>query len=354
MQAFLNSSILTAGIKDADIHKLAKIKLTSLFLLGGFMVMFITLIFRLFHNPIMSFVMIDICTSLGFLLTYLCLRKYQNLEYIVLFSVVFIITFMLIFIKINHNISFGLVWSYTITLFVIPLVGFKKGSIFLAVFYACIFGFMHFEFEIWTQSGWDKLSLMRYISVSISLFLLGSFYDLVFENFQNELYKMSTIDELTKIYNRRKINRIIIDQINIAKRQKNDDLKLAVCVFDIDDFKLINDNFGHIIGDRVLKDVAKISKESLRVVDFIGRWGGEEFCVIVPNVEVKHMLRIVEKIRQNIKNFDFNINKTITCSYGVSVYNEDNDDNLSFIQRADEAMYWAKKNGKDRIKISNE
>lgn len=100
--------------------------------------------------------------------------------------------------------------------------------------------------------------------------------------------------------------------------------------------------------------MAKISKESLRVVDFIGRWGGEEFCVIVPNVEVKHMLMIVEKIRQNIKNFDFNINKTITCSYGVSVYNEDNDDNLSFIQRADEAMYWAKKNGKDRIKISNE
>lgn len=327
--------------------------MTSLCLLGSSFMMFVTLIYRIFTEPIVSFIIIDICTSFGFLLIYLCLRKYKNLELVVIFSVIFIIIFMLIFVKINHNISYGLVWSYTVTLFVIPLVGFRKAFFFLGAFYLCIFGFIYSEYDIWVQNGWDDLSFMRYLSVAASLILLGSFYDLVFENFQKELYKISTIDHLTQIYNRRKISEIVQEQIQIAKRQKDKNLKLAICIFDIDDFKFINDNFGHIIGDKVLKNVATIARESIRTVDFIGRWGGEEFCLIIPNTQAKYLEKIIEKIRTNIKNFDFDIDKTITCSFGISIY-EEQDDNEVFIQKADTAMYWSKNNGKDRVQIWND
>lgn len=109
----------------------------------------------------------------------------------------------------------------------------------------------------------------------------------------------------------------------------------------------------HIIGDKVLKNIATIARESIRTVDFIGRWGGEEFCLIIPNRQAKYLEKIIEKIRTNIKNFDFDIDKTITCSFGISIY-EEQDDNEVFIQKADTAMYWSKNNGKDRVQIWND
>lgn len=228
---------------------------------------------------------------------------------------------MLIFIKINHNSSFGLVWSYTVPLFVIPLAGIKKGGFVLIIFYLFIFSFMYFDYDLWKQEGWDKISFIRYITVSFSLIILGSFYYFVFEKFQQNLYKLSTIDALTKIYNRRKIDEIMQDEIKKINTYDQQIHSLSICIFDIDDFKKINDKFGHLIGDRVLQEISEILKKNLREIDNVGRWGGEEFCIIIPKTKCNEAMKIVKRVQKSIKEHDFRINKTVTCSFGLTCFN---------------------------------
>jgi len=122
-------------------------------------------------------------------------------------------------------------------------------------------------------------------------------------------------------------------------------------MLDIDHFKKINDTYGHLAGDFVLKEIAKIVKNLIRKSDICGRFGGEEFVILLPNTKLSGAMKLAERIRETIQNhtFDFNGKKiNVTVSIGITSVGV-NDSYESLISRADEALYEAKEKGRNRI-----
>jgi len=159
--------------------------------------------------------------------------------------------------------------------------------------------------------------------------------------------KLSNRDKLTNVYNRGKLDILLERELKRSLRYKID---LSVILLDIDFFKSINDRYGHITGDKVLIQIAKLLKEFTRVNDFVGRWGGEEFLIICPNSNITQAHTVAVKIKNHLEEYNFGIDTIITGSFGISTYKE-NDTLDTILQRADKSLYRAKDNGRNRIEI---
>lgn len=161
-----------------------------------------------------------------------------------------------------------------------------------------------------------------------------------------ELERIVNIDVLTNIYNRRYIyNRLE----EIVKKSKEDNEKVSVIMFDVDRFKNVNDTYGHQFGDEVLKKVSDNLKEEFRKTDIIGRYGGEEFIVLLPNTNLDYAFKLAEKVRMSICNISFEHGVKITISGGVAELDKENVEGL--IEKADKLLYKAKQNGRNRIEF---
>lgn len=167
----------------------------------------------------------------------------------------------------------------------------------------------------------------------------------------DQLKFQATHDALTGIWNRRAILETLERELNRACRNTKAPEATSIALLDIDRFKSINDTFGHLAGDSVLKTVGDTIKKSLRIYDYVGRYGGEEFIVILPTTARKDVETVVERIRANIENTRMNVGGLeikITASLGV-VTAEENSYVEDLIKDADDAMYNAKMNGRNRI-----
>jgi polar amino acid transport system substrate-binding protein len=172
--------------------------------------------------------------------------------------------------------------------------------------------------------------------VIIALILL-----ILFIFFKAKIYKtQSEFDALTNIYNRGTIEKIL------KKKVKESDG--ALIFFDIDHFKKINDTYGHEKGDFVLKKFAEIIKSNIRNSDYFGRWGGEEFIIILPHATYEIAFKIAEKLRKIVEKFDFD-GLHITISLGVTEYKK-GDDAEKVLKKTDEALYEAKNSGRNNVK----
>jgi diguanylate cyclase (GGDEF)-like protein/PAS domain S-box-containing protein len=163
-----------------------------------------------------------------------------------------------------------------------------------------------------------------------------------------ELEKMALLDSLTKIANRRFIEMQLSSRINEFKRFG---WQFGVMFIDIDFFKLVNDRYGHEVGDRVLKMVANTLVENSRSFDLVGRWGGEEFIVIVPNVNETQLYTIAHKFKNLIALSNLKINSdiiSVTVSIGVTLSRQ-KDTLKSIIKRADKLMYQSKLKGRNKV-----
>ncbi len=167
------------------------------------------------------------------------------------------------------------------------------------------------------------------------------------EETEEKLHEIASLDPLTNSYNRRKIEKIFENEIIRVKRYKRD---LSIVFIDIDNFKKINDTLGHKVGDEVLVQVVKCIKENIRGTDYMGRWGGEEFIILLPETTKKQAKEFAYLIKDRISKHDFNIGRKITASFGVTQF-EPSDTFGTFVDRADNAMYNVKKNGKDDVNI---
>ena len=158
------------------------------------------------------------------------------------------------------------------------------------------------------------------------------------------LKEIAMKDELTGLYNRKKLD--IIQNELIGH-------KLCLIMFDIDDFKKINDTYGHLKGDEVLKVLADTVKNSLRGSDLVIRWGGEEFLIIlrdVPNLDITKSL--AEKLREKINQIEISKVGHFSCSFGVNCgFVSSQKDIENILDKADEALYKAKRNGKNRVEV---
>jgi len=151
-------------------------------------------------------------------------------------------------------------------------------------------------------------------------------------------------DALTKIYNRNMFNTLMEKKISDAKKEKT---SFVFIILDIDFFKKVNDTYGHLVGDDVLINIAKLIKKHIRGNDIFARWGGEEF-VLSFDVTLDKGVEIAENLRVKIAEKEFGVVKNLTCSFGVTQFRDD--DTLgSMIERADLALYKAKDSGRNKI-----
>ncbi|MCF7869784.1 MAG: GGDEF domain-containing protein [Candidatus Omnitrophica bacterium] len=163
------------------------------------------------------------------------------------------------------------------------------------------------------------------------------------------LQELSIRDYLTGTYNRRFFNQRVEEEFLRSKKLKN---KLSFLMIDIDDFKRINDTYGHLVGDAVLERCASLILEGVRQIDFVGRLGGEEFGVLLTDTDKAGAIMVSERIcsrisQEKIKVFDENLN--ITVSIGVATYPSNTIYMDLFTEIADKALYRAKDSGKDRV-----
>jgi len=157
--------------------------------------------------------------------------------------------------------------------------------------------------------------------------------------------KAAETDALTGIANRLRFNSMLSQQIALSKRYEN---PFSVILFDIDDFKRVNDTYGHIVGDEVLVSLTKHVSKMIRESDIFARWGGEEFAIILPRTKEHEAYELAEKIREEIITMHFGEGFKLSCSFGVKAYH-DSVGKESFMQEVDVLLYKAKRDGKNRV-----
>lgn len=213
------------------------------------------------------------------------------------------------------------------------------------------------EYRIRTKDGnykwyYDRGKITKYNDEGKPLFVAGIVFDITEKKelqlemeYKNVLLLEQTmVDDLTKINNHRAIVAHLKAEIIKAGRLKS---PLSLVMFDIDDFKKINDTMGHIIGDQVLMEVANIIQKNIRDNDMIGRYGGEEFLLVLSNTDLNTASVVAKRIRKSIEEKFFSSPTKVTISGGVKQYSGEKV--TEFIHGADINLYEAKKQGKNKI-----
>lgn len=181
--------------------------------------------------------------------------------------------------------------------------------------------------------------------IAVTLFILYRFMKVA--TYNRVLKDIADKDALTGILSRRRLRAEIESYIDLAERYQ---WELSLIFFDIDDFKEVNDHQGHAVGDRVLIEVTRIVSEMTRKTDRFGRWGGEEFIFVMLETDLNSAQSIAEKIREKIAASNFDINRNVTCSFGVVEY-QAGEQLEAFVARADDALYVSKHSGKNKVTL---
>jgi diguanylate cyclase (GGDEF)-like protein len=193
-------------------------------------------------------------------------------------------------------------------------------------------------------TDWQKedIKMARTLSEQISITLASL-------QLRENLRQQAIRDPLTGLFNRRYLMESLFQNIGRAKRYHT---QVCALMIDIDDFKRFNDAYGHDLGDLVLKRVANEIQHCTRKEDTLSRYGGEEFCLICPEMSDQYLRELAERVREHVQNLTLEIKDThiskITISVGMAIYPEHGQNCEELLQAADEALYQAKAHGKNQ------
>lgn len=165
----------------------------------------------------------------------------------------------------------------------------------------------------------------------------------------DEIFRMTIIDNLVQIYNKRYLDEAIEREVTRARRHERD---LCVVMFDIDYFKKVNDQFGHLAGDYVLKELARVVSARIRRDEVFARFGGEEFALLLPETNLEGARQLCENLRQRVAENRFVFQGEhipVTISLGAALLSEKDKGATELLQRADEKLYEAKRGGRNRV-----
>lgn len=200
-----------------------------------------------------------------------------------------------------------------------------------------------------------RIEMLHWLILATGLFwmsLVGSYVSMLRRRLaeqRRELAEVAFIDPLTRVYNRRYLLDVL--QRELARLRRETVNHLSIALIDVDAFKALNDRHGHVTGDRVLQRVAELIHDELRNMDAVGRYGGEEFVVVMPDTPEDGARICMERVRRRIGSDDSpyrGVAVNVTVSIGVAEARS-NDDLVSLIDRADRALYAAKEAGRDRV-----
>ncbi len=184
------------------------------------------------------------------------------------------------------------------------------------------------------------------VGPSILKFLSGADAE---AKYHEEIYRMTIIDGLTQIHNKRALFEALEKEVLRARRYDRD---LSLLMFDIDFFKRINDQYGHLAGDHVLRELARIVQERIRREEVFARYGGEEFVILLPETPLPGAAALAESLRARVANHPFVFQSEripVTVSIGTALMGENDKVAADLIQRADEKLYEAKRGGRNRV-----
>ncbi|MCJ8301732.1 diguanylate cyclase [Shewanella sp.] len=193
---------------------------------------------------------------------------------------------------------------------------------------------------------WGNLLISLLVTIGILVVA-----NLTLGRYQRKLEHMASTDKLTGAANRQVFEEYFDKALIEASENQT---SVSIVLLDIDNFKRVNDNYGHGIGDLVIKTVTNILRNQLREHDIVCRWGGEEFLLLLPNIELSHGADIAERIRDTIAQRKIRVNEyelSVTVSLGVAEY-KPNETPAEMINRVDVALYQAKECGRDRVVLS--
>jgi diguanylate cyclase (GGDEF)-like protein len=192
------------------------------------------------------------------------------------------------------------------------------------------------------RTVWKRIVIMALI-VGMSLYARRHIIEL--DIMRAELKGLATTDSLTGAYNRAKFEEIIELEIERAKRFIH---PLSILMFDIDNFKGVNDTYGHAVGDEVLKEFTGIARAHTRKINHLIRWGGDEFIIVPVETTLSGAVILSKRLRGAIEDFDFTKAGSVTASFGVAQYREE-DTKETLLKRLDDALYKAKGGGGNKV-----
>ena len=221
-------------------------------------------------------------------------------------------------------------------------------SIFTSLFVSISY-FVFVAYYFTDVSVSEFLAANVHILIVISLSSISSYSINYYKRVQYlnnlELLKIAENDSLTGIYNKAKFNK---EYARLAEIAAEKNLYFAVVMFDIDDFKGINDRYGHLVGDLILIELTDIIRRNIHQSDIFARWGGDEFVLIFPDMQLHQAIELTERLRKVISEHTFEKSEHVTCSFGVAAFKKD-DDLDKILHHADERLYMAKNSGKNRV-----
>jgi len=184
---------------------------------------------------------------------------------------------------------------------------------------------------------------------------LADFAAIAIENsrYISRIKEVSIKDDCTNLYNSRHMIELLEIEIQRATREKK---KFAVVFLDLDHFKNVNDNYGHIVGSQLLREIANILLRNIRTSDWGIRYGGDEFVLILPGMDKENAYKLTKRIREDLNSTTFfqkeNYNIKVTASFGIAVFPDDASTIDDIIKMSDHAMYDVKKRGRDNIQLA--
>lgn len=301
--------------------------------------------FNIFVVPLYHIAILDAVSLLAAYFCWYALIKRKNIELASTVLVVIIFTLTLLFVIDQNHKDYAFGYAVILPIVSIYLNGIRGGLIYSLVYFSILLPVTYFGIDTWAPAEFTSVSFTNLTVVFFIVILLITYYEKSRAEAFKALEKLSITDKLTGLFNRHHIDKKVHELYSLSHRYQ---VPFTLILLDIDDFKKVNDTYGHIQGDKVLKTVSKLLRLNSRESDIVGRWGGEEFIIICPNTDIDSAVKVAEKMRKAIEMEIFDIDIPVTASFGISNYsNHKSYEDL--IIKVDKALYQAKTSGKNTI-----
>jgi len=339
-----------------DMGRLVSRQLLLLYIALPLMIV-IPLLFSIinYYEQIYFMAIIDLGASIFAFLSLIYLNitgRYKIVSYLSIS--VFIIALLALYFIMGF-VGYSLSWSSVLILLSFALFGRKKGLIISLIFIilTSVSGLYHFQMS--NANDFSFIAFANIFFVNILIFLICYYYEHSIEIIQKrlegnnkKLELLARTDKLTGLYNRSEIDKKINSEI---KKARENEYTFSILIADLDNFKEINDEQGHLLGDEVMKQVAQVFDQICGEDYFAGRWGGDEFLIILPSTSRAKAYQIAERIRKKVSQTSFSKEQKLTTSLAVTEYQEGDTPNKIF-KRVDNLLYRAKNKGKNTTIIA--
>lgn len=244
---------------------------------------------------------------------------------------------VLVGIALVNREAYGTYWAFPVALFISFSAPRGMAKVYTSIFLVYCVALMFYLLN-------RGLALRAVVGLCVTILFANIFLDII-EKLQEKLVEQSVVDPLTGAFNRRQMTSALEEAI---ERKRRAGTPASILIFDIDDFKSINDNYGHAVGDCVLKEFVALVNKRARRLDRLFRIGGEEFILFLPDTPAGGALTLAEDIRALVWEADFIENRLVTVSIGLSEL-EVGETIDEWMRRGDNALYSAKENGRNQV-----